>query len=101
MYNFFNNSFIFIGYKTKNIKKRFAISIEKNINGKKKFVFSLLENEIEFIENKDTWVTPSLPLIVFILFGYIINILYGDILAYMNNEEKEAFYKFFSNCYFS
>ena len=71
---------LFIGYKTKNIKKRFATSIEKNINGKKKFVFSLLENEIEFIENKDTWVTPSLPLIVFILIGYIINILYGDIL---------------------
>jgi hypothetical protein len=35
---------LFIGYKTKNIKKRFATSIEKNINGKK-FVFSLLENE--------------------------------------------------------
>jgi len=66
---------LFIGYKTKNIKRRFATSIEKNINGKKKFVFSLLENEIEFIENKDIWVTPSLPLIVFLLFGYIINIL--------------------------
>jgi hypothetical protein len=42
---------------------------------KKKFVFSLLENEIEFIENKNIWVTSSIPLIVFILFGYIINIL--------------------------
>jgi preflagellin peptidase FlaK len=71
---------LLIGYKTKNIKKRFATSIEKNINGKKKFVFSLLENEIEFIEDKDIWVTPSLPLIVFLLFGYIVNILYGDIL---------------------
>jgi hypothetical protein len=72
-------SHLFIGYKTKNIKKRFATSIEKNINGKKKFVFSLLENEIEFIEDKDTWVTPSFPLIVFIFIGYIISILYGDI----------------------
>jgi hypothetical protein len=34
---------LFIGYRTKNIKRRFATSIEKNINGKKKFVFSLLE----------------------------------------------------------
>ena len=66
--------------KLRILKKRFATSIEKNINGKKKFVFSLLENEIEFIENKDIWVTPSIPLIVFILFGYIISILYGDIL---------------------
>ena len=71
---------LLIGYKTKKIKKRFATSIEKNINGKKKFVFSLLENEIEFIENENIWVTPSLPLIVFILIGYIVNILYGDIL---------------------
>ena len=90
MHNFFNNSFIFfiynyrilnkenifegfeeerlyrkiiallIGYRTKNIKKRFATSIEKNINGKKKFAFSLLENGIEFIENKNIWVTLSL-----------------------------------------
>jgi len=36
--------------------------------------------KIEFIENKDIWVTPSIPLIVFILFGYIVNIFYGDIL---------------------
>jgi hypothetical protein len=42
---------------------------------KKKFAFSLLENEIEFIENENIWVTPSLPLIVFILFGYIFSIL--------------------------
>jgi len=47
---------------------------------KKKFVFSLLKNEIEFIENKNIWVTLSIPLIVFLLFGYIVNILYGDIL---------------------
>jgi prepilin signal peptidase PulO-like enzyme (type II secretory pathway) len=36
--------------------------------------------KIEFIENENTWVTPSLPLIIFLLFGYIVNILYGDIL---------------------
>jgi len=60
--------------KQRKIKKRFATSIEKNINGKKKFVFSLLENEIKFIEDKDIWVTPSIPLIVFLLFGYIVNI---------------------------
>ncbi|MEM3130934.1 MAG: A24 family peptidase C-terminal domain-containing protein, partial [Nitrososphaerota archaeon] len=60
------------------IKKRFATSIEKKINNKKKFVFSLLENEIEFVSDKDIWVTPSLPLIVFLLFGYVICILYGE-----------------------
>jgi hypothetical protein len=70
--------------KQRKLKKRFAISIEKNINGKKKFVFSLLENEIEFIENKNVWVTPSLPLIVFLLFGYIISILY-EMWRYFKN----------------
>jgi hypothetical protein len=48
---------------------------------KKKFTFSLFrKNEIEFIENKDVWITSSIPLIVFIFIGYIISILYGDIL---------------------
>ncbi|MFH7859633.1 MAG: hypothetical protein QXR03_01370 [Candidatus Aenigmatarchaeota archaeon] len=59
--------------KLRILKKRFATSIEKKINNKKKFVFSLLENEIEFVSDKDIWVTPSLPLIVFLLFEYIIN----------------------------
>jgi prepilin signal peptidase PulO-like enzyme (type II secretory pathway) len=64
---------LFIGYKTKKIKRRFATSIEKNINNEKEISFSLLENE-------NTWVTPSIPLIIFIFIGYIISILYGDIL---------------------
>ena len=29
---------------------------------------------------KDIWITTSLPLIVFLFIGYIISILYGDIL---------------------
>jgi hypothetical protein len=60
-------------------RKIFAISIEK-YKCKKKFVFSLLENEIKFIKNKNIWVTSSIPLIVFLLFGCIVNIFYGDIL---------------------
>ena len=35
--------------------------------------------KIEFIEN-DVWVTSSIPLIVFLFIGYVISILYGDIL---------------------
>jgi len=31
---------------------------------------------------KNIWVTPSIPLIVFIFIGYIVNILYGDILFF-------------------
>ena len=36
--------------------------------------------DVEPIENKGEWISPCLPLIVFILIGYIISILYGDIL---------------------
>jgi len=42
--------------------------------------------KIEFIENKNIWVTSSIPLIVFLLFGYIVNILYGDILKILFKE---------------
>jgi prepilin signal peptidase PulO-like enzyme (type II secretory pathway) len=34
--------------------------------------------KIEFIENENIWVTPSIPLIVFLFIGYIISILYED-----------------------
>jgi len=37
----------------------------------KEICFSLLGNKIKFIEDKDVWVTPSIPLIAFILFGYM------------------------------
>jgi len=35
---------------------------------------------VEPIENEGEWISPCLPLIVFIFIGYIINILYGDTL---------------------
>jgi prepilin signal peptidase PulO-like enzyme (type II secretory pathway) len=36
--------------------------------------------DVEPIENEDEWVSPCLPLIVFIIIGYTISILYGDTL---------------------
>jgi hypothetical protein len=36
--------------------------------------------DVEPIENEGELVSPCLPLIVFILIEYIVNILYGDIL---------------------
>ena len=72
---------LLIGYRTKGIKKRFAIPIEDGFGEKREFFFTpLLMLDVEPIENEGEWVSPCLPLIVFILFGYIINILYGDIL---------------------
>jgi len=78
---------LFIGYKTKGIKKRLAIPIENGFGEKRKFFFTpLLKLDVEPIENEGEWISPCPPLIVFILFGYIISILYGDIL--------EIFFKF-------
>jgi hypothetical protein len=36
--------------------------------------------KIEFIENENTWVTPSIPLIVFLLLDILLIFYYGDIL---------------------
>jgi prepilin signal peptidase PulO-like enzyme (type II secretory pathway) len=68
-----------LNIKQRKLKKDLQLQLRKILMEKRNLFFPLLENEIEFIENKDVWVTPSLPLIVFLFIGYIINILYGDI----------------------
>ncbi len=64
-------------------KIRFHAVMEKNIDGTKKFVFL---PEIEsYIKRKDihgnnyVWVTPGIPFIVFLTFGLVSSLLYGDL----------------------
>ncbi|MFQ5475487.1 MAG: A24 family peptidase C-terminal domain-containing protein [Nitrosopumilus sp.] len=68
-----------MGYKAKNPK--FAFAIEKTDNGKKKFDFVIhhAENQ-EFCTDPNTWITPGIPYLLLITGGFIIQILYGDIL---------------------
>lgn len=68
-----------IGYKSKNPK--FCFSIEKIEKGKKKMHLTLhhAENE-EYCTKPNTWITPGIPYLLLITGGFIIQLLYGDII---------------------
>lgn len=70
---------ILIGYKAKNPK--FGFAIEKIENGKKKLdlAFHHAENQ-EFCTKPNTWITPGIPYLLLITGGFIIQIVYGDII---------------------
>ncbi|QLH05566.1 peptidase [Nitrosopumilus oxyclinae] len=70
---------ILIGYKAKNPK--FAFSIEKTENGKKKFdlIMHHAENQ-EYCITPNTWITPGIPYLLLITGGFIIQLAYGDII---------------------
>ena len=70
---------ILIGYKSKNPK--FAFSIEKIEEGKKKFSLTMhhAENQ-EFCDTPNTWITPGIPYLLLITGGFIIQLLYGDLI---------------------
>ena len=68
-----------IGYKAKNPK--FCFSIEKTEKGKKKLNLTVhhAENE-EYCTKPNTWITPGIPYLLLITGGFIMQLLYGDLL---------------------
>ncbi|MGI0057890.1 MAG: A24 family peptidase C-terminal domain-containing protein [Nitrosarchaeum sp.] len=68
-----------IGYKARNPK--FCFSIEKIEKGKKKINLTIhhAENQ-EYCTKPNTWITPGIPYLLLITGGFIIQLLYGDIL---------------------
>ncbi len=70
----------FIGYRAAPGRvKRFQLKLENVENGVRKLRFSLLRNEEEFAEEGDRWVTPGIPLVVFMLAGVAVLVLFGDL----------------------
>ena len=70
---------LFLGYKAKNPK--FSFSIEKHDGSNRRFDFSRKNaDNAEFCSSKNTWVTPSIPFMVYITLGFIIQLTYGDII---------------------
>ncbi|QUC65668.1 prepilin peptidase [Nitrosopumilus sp. K4] len=68
-----------IGYRAKNPK--FGFPIER-IEGKIKKIslgFHHAENQ-EFCNKSDTWITPGIPYLLLISGGYLIQLVYGDVL---------------------
>ncbi len=70
---------MFIGYKAKNPK--YSFSIERKAGKNKKLNLSLQHAEYaQFCNTPNTWVTPGVPYMLFITGGFIIQLLYGDII---------------------
>ena len=70
---------LFFGYRAKNPK--YSFSIEKKEGGSKKLDFSLKHAEDEqFCNTSDTWVTPAIPYMIYISAGFVVQLLFGDII---------------------
>ncbi len=68
-----------IGYRAK--KPNYGFAIEKTEGGQKKLNIAIHNAETtEFCSSKNTWITPGIPYILLITGGFIIQLIYGDIL---------------------
>lgn len=70
---------MFFGYRARNPK--YSFPIERKEGNSKKFDFSLkhAENE-QFCNTLNTWVTPGIPYMVYIAAGFVVQLLFGDII---------------------
>lgn len=70
---------MFIGYRAANPK--FGFSIEQKVGNHKKLNLSLQHAEnAMFCEKQDTWVTPGIPYMIFIAAGFVLQLVYGDVI---------------------
>ena len=70
---------MFLGYRSKNPK--YSFSLETKVGKKKKLNIMLHNSDTaEYCTTPDTWVTPGLPFMIFILGGFIMQLLFGDII---------------------
>jgi preflagellin peptidase FlaK len=70
---------MFVGYRAAN--PRFGFSIERKAGKQKKLNLSLQHAEhAVFCEKKDTWITPGIPYMIFIAAGFVLQLIYGDII---------------------
>jgi len=70
---------MFLGYKSKNPK--YSFSLETNIGKKKRLNITLHNSDTaEYCNTPNTWVTPGLPFMIFIFGGFILQLLFGDVV---------------------
>jgi archaeal preflagellin peptidase FlaK len=71
---------VFVGYKAKNPK--YSFSIEKTEGGQKRLDFGFHHAEnAQFCTTAETWITPGIPYIIYIAAGFVIQIIYGDVIV--------------------
>jgi len=73
---------IILGFRSKKVR-RFMFPLEKEEEGKRKFDFKLLGWYSDYVKEEDKWVTPAIPLLVFISLGFLFMILFGDIISFL------------------
>ncbi len=70
---------MFVGHRSKN--PRFSFSIEKRDGNSRKLDFTLKNaDSTEFCSSSDTWVTPGVPYMIYIFGGFIVQLVYGDMI---------------------
>lgn len=70
---------IFVGHRSKHPK--FSFSIEKKEGNLRKLDFTLKNaDNAEFCSSSDTWVTPGVPYMIYIFGGFIVQLVYGDMI---------------------
>lgn len=70
---------MFLGYRAKNPKYGFSIEKKSGKNKKLNLVLHHAENA-DFCNTPNTWITPGVPYMLFITSGFIVQLLYGDII---------------------
>ncbi|GBC75657.1 hypothetical protein HRbin06_00977 [archaeon HR06] len=73
---------IILGFRSKKVRK-FMFPLEKEEEGKRRFDFKLLGWYNDYVQEEDKWVTPAIPLLVFISLGFLFMILFGDIISFL------------------
>lgn len=70
-----------MGFRTSR-PKGFLFAMESSEGGKRKFIFHPARYD-EFVasNSRSIWVTPALPFIVYMTFGFALMIIFGDLLA--------------------
>jgi preflagellin peptidase FlaK len=72
---------LLIGHRMKE-QPRYAFPIETTIGGKRRFDFALKSAEnAEYETQSDVWVMSGMPLLVYMLTGFIVMLLAGDLMA--------------------
>jgi preflagellin peptidase FlaK len=70
---------MFLGYRVQSADG-FLFLLEKKIDGIKKFDFAINRVDDEYARGDDVWVTPGLPLLVFITLGFFSLFIGGDLV---------------------
>lgn len=70
---------VFVGYRAKNPK--YGFPIEKLEGSRKKLDISLHNaDKTEFCSRSNTWITPGIPYMLLISGGFVIQLVFGDLL---------------------